>query len=340
MSKIQIYTPSQNWHWVTLTGPDAQDFLHRLTTSHVRDLSTGSGTPSCFLTGQGKMRGYFSLWNLAPSEYALEFDGGPENSWKTSLLATIDQYTFAEKMTLTDMTPNGTSSLSCRWIFVDASEEEALLQKLGAPSTNRGLNHELVFGATWTPQHEIRVCHHGIIDYGRAWLSVWGPSPSLTSWIDHNLPEATPVEWSQIENWRIDQARPRVGVEINENTLPLEVGLVDAIAQAKGCYPGQEVIERIIALGTPARRLVKLEISILNHDHATTRLPQPGDRIIDSTEIGYLTSVSEPSHTTALGFVKKIHAQEGVEVRIIPKENTPESPPMIAKIIRVTAYAP
>jgi|GEM_PF-458321 len=336
MSKVQIYTPSQNWHWVTLSGPDAQDFLHRLSTSHVRDLPLASGTQSCFLTGQGKMRGYFTLWNLSPTEYALEFDGGFQDRWKTSLLATIDQYTFAEKMTLTDRTPSGTSSLACRWIFVDTSEEESLLQKLGISSISNALNPNLAWGTTWTPHPEIRICHHGISDYGRAWLTVWGASSSLTSWIERTLPEASAIDESQTENWRIDRARPRIGAEIDENTLPLEVGLVDAIAQAKGCYPGQEVIERIIALGSPARRLVKLELSLADSD-GPARFPQPGDRIIHSTEIGYLTSVSQ---LNALGFVKKIYAQEGLEIQIIPKENSREYPPMIGKIIRVTTYAP
>ena len=38
--------------------------------------------------------------------------------------------------------------------------------------------------------------------------------------------------------------------------MPLELGLYDGVAGNKGCYPGQEVIERVITQGSPPRRLV------------------------------------------------------------------------------------
>src|SRR4051794_10860791 len=91
------------WNWMTLIGPDAQDFLHRVTTVNAKALSPGEGASGCFLTAQGKIRAYFKLWHFDASSFAFEFDAGATSKWKNDLLAAIDQYTFSEKMTVTDL---------------------------------------------------------------------------------------------------------------------------------------------------------------------------------------------------------------------------------------------
>ncbi|MBU6375957.1 MAG: tRNA-modifying protein YgfZ, partial [Bdellovibrionales bacterium] len=58
---------------------------------------------------------------------------------------------------------------------------------------------------------------------------------------------------------RIVQVRPWVDHEITHEVMPLELGLYDGVAESKGCYPGQEVIERVISQGAPPRRLVLVE---------------------------------------------------------------------------------
>src|SRR5688500_16468223 len=112
MSKpIRILNPTA-WHWVSLIGPDARDFLHRVTTANAKILATGEGAPGFFLTPQGKVRAAFSLWCYGPDEFAFEFSSGDSGRWKNELFAAIDQFTFAERMTLADVT-----ELECRWIF-------------------------------------------------------------------------------------------------------------------------------------------------------------------------------------------------------------------------------
>lgn len=328
MSQIQIFNPSTSSHWVTLSGPDAQDFLHRLSTCNIRELSINTGKPSCFLTAQGKMRAYFTLWNYESNdsalEFALEFEGGIEDSWKKSLLATIDQYTFAEKMTLLDHTAKESSELTSRWLFVDSLNEEKLLSRIEAPSST---SH-----TTWLNRENIRFCNHGTQDYERLWISVWGPKSLLSTWIEEHFPDALEISSSVTEQWRINAAQPSVNFEIDENTIPLEVGLTQAIAQAKGCYPGQEVIERILSLGAPARRLVQFDLQPISSSSSINI--QKGDPIFTlphdeevPTQIGWITSLAYPK---ALGFIRKTHAKEGLEVRISG---------FIGRIIRIPPYA-
>ena len=66
------------------------------------------------------------------------------------------------------------------------------------------------------------------------------------------------------ETLRIEAGRPRFGVDMNTDTIPLEAGLEDrAISFTKGCYVGQEVIVRVMhrGHGRVARRLVSIVIA-------------------------------------------------------------------------------
>ena len=65
-----------------------------------------------------------------------------------------------------------------------------------------------------------------------------------------------------LETARILAGVPRLGVEIDDRTLPQEVGLEElgAISYTKGCYLGQETVARIHFRGHPNRRLVRLAL--------------------------------------------------------------------------------
>jgi folate-binding protein YgfZ len=310
--------PAIQWSWLTLSGPDTQDFLHRLTTINVGMLQPGNGAPGFFLTAQGKIRAFFSLWRYATNDFAFEFDAGSSGHWKADLLAAIDQYTFAEKFELTDL-----GQLSSQWIFAETTEEAQVLASLGVP--------QLTVNSTLAVDEEIRICHHGVLDFGRAWITVWGRPARLSQWLERALPEATRATPELLEKWRIQANRPRVDAEITSNTIPLEAGLIDCLAQGKGCYPGQEVIERIVSLGAPARRLARID----GHGVA----PSPGDLVFNlaepPVEIGQVTSVMKEKtsdHFSALAFLRKIHAKEGLEVRLGQSANQ-------ALVARVAPYA-
>jgi folate-binding protein YgfZ len=121
--------------------------------------------------------------------------------------------------------------------------------------------------------------------------------------------------WDALETARIEAGVPRFGADLDETTLPPEAGLdVTAVSYNKGCYIGQEVLNRIHTIGHVNRKLVGLRLSA-----GTSALPRRGDKLLrDGKEIGVITSaVCSPVFAhIALGFVRREYAETGTEVQL------------------------
>jgi hypothetical protein len=99
------------------------------------------------------------------------------------------------------------------------------------------------------------------------------------------------------ESERVKFGWPRLGVEIIPGeTIPAGTGLTAiAVSFTKGCYPGQELIERMDSRAAEAPRSLR-RLSVGSG-------AVPGDPVIDGdNEVGVLTSVAG---STALGWVKR-----------------------------------
>lgn len=117
--------------------------------------------------------------------------------------------------------------------------------------------------------------------------------PALS--VDAPLLDATSAEIA-----RVEAGVPRLGVDVEPGSIPQESGLVPvSVCFTKGCYRGQELVERIAARGAERRVLRRFRI-----DGAATR----GDVITDEggAALGALTSVAESprSGVVAIGWVK------------------------------------
>ena len=122
---------------------------------------------------------------------------------------------------------------------------------------------------------------------------------------------------SDVEAVRIESGRPRFGVDMDADTIPLEAGLeARAISRSKGCYVGQEVIVRVQdrGHGRVARRLVGLTFD------AAAGVPAAGARIVSGErEIGRVTSAAwspAQARPIALGYVHRDFVEAGTPVSV------------------------
>ena len=122
------------------------------------------------------------------------------------------------------------------------------------------------------------------------------------------LPTGSP---ELLEAARLAGGQPRFGIDFTSENIPLEAGLKDlAISFTKGCYIGQEVICRIDSMGSPKRRLTRLE--------QLPKVPIPGALLFGKgKEVGWVTSVATTTEgPLAFGYVKKRFREPGTEVQL------------------------
>jgi len=109
---------------------------------------------------------------------------------------------------------------------------------------------------------------------------------------------------------------PRFGVDMDETNIPLECGIEErAVSYKKGCYIGQEVINRIHSIGH-----VNKELRGLRLVNDLPALPQRGDKLFyNNKEVGHVTSaVKSPALNAgvALGYVRREANQIGTELTL------------------------
>ncbi|HEX6880704.1 MAG TPA: glycine cleavage T C-terminal barrel domain-containing protein, partial [Terriglobales bacterium] len=126
--------------------------------------------------------------------------------------------------------------------------------------------------------------------------------------------EATPVGYEALEWLRILRGVPRYGVDITERYLPQETGQFRALHFAKGCYIGQEIVERIRSRALLHRGLAGFEID--------GPAPAAGTPVVGTEkQVGEITSaatipVSGAERTFALGYIRTEAGKPGGRVSI------------------------
>ncbi len=115
-----------------------------------------------------------------------------------------------------------------------------------------------------------------------------------------------------LEVLRVEAGIPLLGAELDEDVLPAEARLENAIATDKGCYVGQEIVARLRARGQVRHLLVGLRFD-------SPEPPRVGSKLsVDGRIIGELTSVvrSPGLGAIALGFVRREHAEPDTLVHV------------------------
>jgi folate-binding protein YgfZ len=119
-------------------------------------------------------------------------------------------------------------------------------------------------------------------------------------------------DFEVLEILRIEAGVPRLGAELDESVLPAEAGLERAISTSKGCYTGQEVIERLRSQGQVSHRLVGLTTAGEEPFEVGAAVTAAGKRV------GEITSAcrSPVAGAIALAFVRRAFAKPGAELQV------------------------
>jgi folate-binding protein YgfZ len=256
-----------------------------MTTNHVEQLRPGQGCYAFFLNAQGRILGDVNI--LCFDDYFL-LDTEPEARQK--LFEHLDRYIIADDVTIEDQTDRIAT------IAVEGPEASAVLAKAGAPTPDSPYA-----SASWGGSIVSKISSTGSVGF-----FIFVPAiekPSLVSKL--GTPAASQEDARVV---RIENGRPRYGEEITERYLVQETGQLQAVHFSKGCYLGQEIVERVRSRAQIHRVLRRIEIDALEPPAPGTKL-KSGDA--DAAEIASAAFSPGLGKVVALGYVRTPYAEPG-----------------------------
>ena len=293
---------------VCLVGADRARYLHGQVTNDIKRLTPGAGTYATVTTARGKMEGDLNIFCLA-DELLLDFEPGLTE--KISLR--LGKFIVADDVQIVDAAPH------YGLLTVQGPQAASVIGALGLPG---GEPPATPYGSVKISDPTLgEIYLVNLPRLGTNGFDLYVPNDALGAVADKLIAAAKQIGgracgWTAFELARIEAGAPRFGADMDETNIPLECGLESrAISYSKGCYIGQEVINRIHSIGHVNRELRGLRLA---DDLAA--LPARGDKLFhDGKEVGYVTSaVKSPAlkANIALGYVRREVNQIGNEVTL------------------------
>jgi folate-binding protein YgfZ len=281
---------------IAVAGPDRATYLQGLLTNDIPALAPGSGCYSAWLTPQGRM---LTDMHVLESGAMILLDVPAETADATR--DRLEQFIFTEDVRVESLVGKLTG------VWIHGPKAPSVLERVLAATVGRVLSASAKATAdrrSWPEASEGWSDPSGLSawrDYQHAQsvaridqLGVPGfcvyLEPSREREVIAALVDAGAREVSleAIEAARIEAGYPVFGVDMTDDTIPLEAGIEErAISMSKGCYVGQEVIVRVLhrGHGRVARKLVTLRV-----DDA---VPPRGARLFAADrDVGFVTSAA------------------------------------------------
>lgn len=273
---------------ISTSGEDRARLLHAMTTNHVQALTPGQGLYAFFLNAQGRIQSDVLVY-CRPGELILDVEPGS----RAKVYDHLDHYIIADDVIVQDR--------SDEWFALDVSgpKSAGILAHLAGPQPEADYEN-----AAWDNKLVIRTTATGAPGY-----RILGPLEEKPPLLEALTGAgAILADAATAEVIRLEHHRPRYGVDITDANIPQETSMMQAIHFNKGCYLGQEIVERVRSRGHVNRSLMTFSISGESAPPPLTKL------LADGKEVGALTSaVYSPNrgHVIALGFVRAEHQKPG-----------------------------
>jgi folate-binding protein YgfZ len=263
---------------VAVRGEDRFRWLSGMVTNTVNDLAGNAGAWNLVLNAQGRIQGDLWVWREGD---ALELEIAADQYEK--LLAHLNHFIIMDDVELVALEKETALGLT-------GPHSGDLLTRLGFPALDEPLTQ---VRADWTGFNLVIRRSYGAL---APHYEIWAPDAALKPLWQALLEErATTVGFSALESLRIAEGIPAYGIDIVERDLPQETAQTRALCFNKGCYLGQEIVERIRSRGNVHRHLRPLEL--------TGPLPPAGTGLFiedvsgaaaaDSKAAGHITSAAE-----------------------------------------------
>lgn len=291
-------SPIDNVGWIRVAGEDRVRWLNGMVTNSVQDLQPGKGRYNFLLSVQGRIQGDGYIF-AEPDALLLE----TASEQVPGLMSLLDRFIIMDDVELSDRSA-GLSGLS-----ISGPKAAALLKTIAFPAALSGELERQT--ATWKSA-DVTIIHAYSPLVPR--FELWS-SPDTAEALHRALLSAGAVICDpQSQEWlRLLEGTPRYGTDIRDRELPQETGQTRALHFAKGCYLGQEIVERIRSRGNVHRAFTVFRLE--------GAIPDPGALLeADDKQVGELTSVAAIPLPTGkvqlgLGYVRREALERNVPLQ-------------------------
>jgi len=279
--------------YLSFTGPDRVRYLNAILTNNIKDLPAGQGNVSLLLNPQGHILAEIETYAFADKLFCVSYA-----MIRAQLVEWMDKYIIMDDVTLTDDTERfGTLALEGPHAaatvaelsgldilpFNDLSSHDGFVSSIPCRIVKRSPGG--IPGAEFVVEQE-KLAH--------LWQIL------LQSVSKH---AGGQVGYTALSARRLEQGVPWFSYDFGEQQIPHEAGLQDShISYTKGCYTGQEIVERVRSRGHVNRLRVSLIL-------AGDALPEAGAVLtLDGKEVGRVTRAArawDPPRNLAMGYLRR-----------------------------------
>ena len=262
---------------IKLLGEDRARLLHAMTTNNIQLLTPGAGCYAFFLTVQGRILADVNVL-CRPDHFLLDLE--PETREK--VYQHLDHYIIADDVTLEDVT-GATATIA-----VEGPKSAEVLHAAGAPTPEVDYS-----SAEWGTRLVAR-----LNSTGSPGFFVFAPESEKAQLLTQ-LESAGAVagDAEAFNVVRLEHGKARYGEDLSERFLAQEANLPHALNFSKGCYLGQEIVERVRSRGQIHRILMPLVLEGKEPPASGTKL--------ETTEITSAAYSPALDKVVALGYVRK-----------------------------------
>jgi folate-binding protein YgfZ len=289
--------------YLSFAGPDRVRYLNAILTNNIKDLATGQGNVSLLLNPQGHILAEIETQALADSLLCVSYAMIRER-----LIEVLDKYIIMDDVTLTDETQRyGT-------LAVEGPKAAAVAQELAGidlralPELGRGGTAVASIPCCITKRSPGGIAGAEFLAERETLAKLW---QILSETVRKH--GGGPMGYAALSAQRLAQGAAWFGYDFGEKQIPHEAGLEDShISYTKGCYTGQEIVERVRSRGQVNRRRVDLIF-----DGASA--PDAGETLtVDGKEVGSVTRAAVPSflaQAIGMAYVRKDHNARGSQLK-------------------------
>jgi folate-binding protein YgfZ len=288
---------------IQLTGKDRASWLNNLVTNSIKDLQPGQGNYAFALNLKGRILFDMNMIVLSDAIW-LDID----RRFVSKALAHFDRYLITEDVQIKDL-----SSEYVRFALLGPESAE-IADAIGATEIQQ-MQPLSSTAATLAQKRRVLVRHDFAEVFGaELFIEIADAAACWQRLLEIGAPvQLRPIGHTAVEVLRIEAGIPVSVEDINEEVLPAETQQTSrAVSYTKGCYLGQEVVERMRSRGSIARHWAGFKLNDL--------VSAPAVIHFEGAEVGRLTSACHSLHLNApigVGYIKTAQGKPDTQLTIV-----------------------